>query len=291
MRVAFGTVVYRAAYKFHRDFIDTINKQDAKDFDVILLNDDLDDNEYDNLTQEINRRVIKIKNGRTSSISENRIKLIESAKKYNYNLLIFGDFDDTMSKNRISMILSEFDDNYSFFYNELFYLNTDKKFFHSLPPLIEDVNLIHECNFLGLSNTALNLNMIDQTILETLYNKQTKAFDWMIYSLLLLKGHKGKRVDKCKTYYRIYDQNTAGEVDISLGGLKKEVEIKIDHYSKLIDIDSDYIDLLKFYLMIHDSFEQYSNILFKKLTINNNYWWGRLNKDLFKGEKENENQE
>ena len=52
MRVAFGTVVYKAAYKFYKDFIDTINKQDAKEFDVILLNDDLDDNEYDNLTHE-----------------------------------------------------------------------------------------------------------------------------------------------------------------------------------------------------------------------------------------------
>ncbi len=285
MRVAFGTVVYKAAYKFHRDFIDTINKQDAEAFDVFLLNDDLDDNEYDNLIQGINRSVIRIMSDEMNSIPENRIRLIERVKKEKYDLLILGDFDDTMSENRISNILSNFSNDYSFFYNELYYLNTDKKFFHSLPPIIEDIDSIYECNFLGLSNTALNLKKIDRTMLETLYNKQTTAFDWMIYSLLLLQGHKGKRVDTCKTYYRIYDQNTAGEADISLGGLKKEVEIKIDHYSKLIDIDSAYIDLLKFYSMLHDSFEEYSNILFEKLTINNHYWWGRLSTDYFLKER------
>lgn len=283
MRIAFATVVYKAAYKFYKDFIDTINKQDAKEFDVILLNDDLNDNEYDNLTQSINRSVVKIKNDGKSSIPENRIKLIEGAKIKNYELLILGDFDDTMSKNRISVILSEFDDNYSFFYNELYYLNTDNIFFYSLPLVIEDIDSIYECNFLGLSNTALNLKMIDQTMLETLYNKQTTAFDWMFYSLLLLKGHKGKRVDNCKTYYRIYNQNTAGEVDISLGVLKKEIEVKIEHYSKLIDIDSVYIDLLKFYSMLHDSFEDYSKIVLEKSAINNRYWWGRLTTNHFKG--------
>jgi hypothetical protein len=284
MRVAFGTVVYKAAYKFHRDFIETINKQDAKEFDVFLLNDDLDDNEYDNLFQEINRSVIRIMSDEKNSIPENRIKLIERAKKEKYDLLILGDFDDTMSENRISTILSNFNDEYSFFYNQLYYLNTDKKFFHSLPPIVEDIDSIYECNFLGLSNTALNLKKIDRTMLETLSKKQTTAFDWMIYSLLLLQGHKGKRVDTCKTYYRIHDQNTAGEADISLGGLKKEVEIKIDHYSKLIDFDLAYIDLLKFYSMLYESFEEYSKILLEKSTINNRYWWGRLSTDYFKGE-------
>jgi sialic acid synthase SpsE len=164
-------------------------------------------------------------------------------------------------------------------------LNVDKKFFHYLPPTIEYIGPISECNFLGLSNTALNLNKIDCTFLETLYNKQTIAFDWMIYSLLLLQGNKGKRVDACKTYYRIYDQNTAGDADTSLVGLKKEIQIKITHYSGLIDIDSKYIDLLKFYSMLYDSFEEYSHILLEKSTINNRYWWGRLNTDYFLKER------
>jgi cellulose synthase/poly-beta-1,6-N-acetylglucosamine synthase-like glycosyltransferase len=119
MRVAFGTVVYKAAYKFHRDFIDTLNKQDAVEFDIFLLNDDLDDNEYDNLVQGISRNVIRVMGDEEYSIPESRIKLIERAKKDKYDLLILGDFDDTMSKNRISTMLSNFDDDYSFFYNEL----------------------------------------------------------------------------------------------------------------------------------------------------------------------------
>jgi hypothetical protein len=290
MRVAFGTVVYAAAYKFHRDFIDTINKQDTRDFDVLLLNDDLEDNKYDDLIKGIDNNVVRMASRENRTIPENRIELIKRAKEDKYDLLILGDFDDVMSENRISEIVKNYDSKYCFFYNDLYYMNTEKNFFCFLPSALEDIKPILECNFLGLGNTALNLDKVDFKTLEILNNKQTVAFDWIIFSLLVLQAHKGKKVDRCKTYYRIHNQNTAGETGTSIEGLKQEIEIKIGHYYKLIDIDSAYDDLLKFYNRLNDSFDEYSNLLLEKSTINNRYWWGRLSKKYFlKERKANEN--
>jgi hypothetical protein len=286
MRVVFGTVVYEAAYKFHKEFIETINNQDTMEFDVLLLNDNLELDKFDAIIKGIDRNVLTLESTQNSTIPETRIELMKWAKQHEYDLLILGDFDDTMSKNRISETILDFDAEYCFYYNELYYLNTGKKFFTTLPPSVESILPILECNFLGLSNTALNLNMVDMDILDILYNKQTVAFDWIIYSILLLRGYKGKRVDGCKTYYRIYDQNTAGETDMSIEGLKKEIEIKRDHYSKLFDIDSVYDDLQMVYNKLNDSFEEYAHVLLINARINNRYWWGKLDRNMILKEME-----
>ena len=70
-----------------------------------------------------------------SSIPENRIKFIEG-KRWLW-FAYFRGFDDTV-KEQSECDLSEFDDNYSF-YNELYYLDTDKNS-HYLPPIIEDID-------------------------------------------------------------------------------------------------------------------------------------------------------
>jgi len=279
MKVAFGSVVYGMAYPFHEDFIDAINHQDTKDFDVLLLNDDLNDESCEHLTNGIKQKTIWVKCQTNYTIPELKIELIKSAKEKRYDLLILGDFDDSFSKHRISKYIMNYDPIYSFYYNELFYMDHKKRFFCMLPPVVEEITPILECNFLGFSNTALDLDKVDSTLLNSLKTRQTIAFDWMVFSLLLLKGHKGKLIDDCKTYYRIHEHNIAGESDCSNEGLKKEIEIKIAHYSKLMDIDSRYLGLYQFYTDLKNSFE--TNLLVEKSTINNRYWWGSINKDNF----------
>lgn len=279
MKVAFGTVVYKMAYAFHEDFINAINHQDTINFDILLLNDHLDAEKCNHLTNHIKQKAVWVKCKANKTISELKLELIQSAKEKEYDLLIFGDFDDVFSENRISKNISNFDSKYSFFYNELYYFDKEKKFFGWLPPVVEDINPILECNFLGFSNTALNLNKIDYQLLNSLKAKQTIAFDWMLFSLLLLQGHKGKKIEDCRTYYRIYEHNIAGETHIGIEGLKKEIEIKVAHYSKLADIDSRYCGLYNFYAGLKDSFE--TDLLLEKSTINKSYWWGRINKNIF----------
>jgi len=277
MRVAFGTVIYKMAHSYQEDYINAINNQDTKDFDVLLLNDNLNNEKCEYLTNRIKQKIIWVNRKTDMTIPELKIELIKSAKEKEYELLIFGDFDDSFSENRISQYILNYDSKYSFYYNELYYMDQKNRFFYMLPPIVEEINPILECNFLGFSNTALNMNTIDHTLLNSLNTKQTIAFDWMVFSLLLLQGHKGKKIEDCLTYYRIHEHNIAGETHYSIEGLKKEVEIKVAHYSKLVGIDSRYLGLYKFYTDLKNSFT--TNLLLKKLTINNQYWWGSINKD------------
>ena len=278
MKAVFGTVVYQTVNSYIEDFINAVNHQDTKDFDVLLLNDNLNDEKCDFLTNRIKQKVIWLNCITDHRIPELKIELIKSAKEKKYNLLILGDFDDPFSENRVSKYIMNYDSKYSFYYNELYYMDQINSFFCTLPPVVEDINPILECNFLGFSNTALNMNTIDYTLLlDSLKVKQTIAFDWMVFSLLLLQGHKGKKIADCKTYYRIYEHNIAGETDYNIEGLKKEIKIKVAHYSKLVDIDSRYLDLYKFYDDLKNSFE--TKLLLEKSTINNRYWWGSINKD------------
>lgn len=284
MKVVFGTVVYKAALKFKEEFIQTINQQDTLAFDVFILNDNLEEEEVSCLVQEINREVVSIKGKENSSVPELRIQLIEECKKLGYDLLVLGDFDDTISENRISSVISNFDSEYTFFYNELYYMNTNTKFFNSLPNTIQDITPILECNFLGLSNTAINLRNLDMDLITTLKFKQTQTFDWMLYSVLLLQGHKGKKIFCGYTNYRIYDQNIAGETKVTRENLLKEVSLKTEHYYMLKDLDIRYYDLYDFYNNIQSSFEEY---LLEDLSLSPNiegYWWGNLNQRNIKGE-------
>jgi hypothetical protein len=100
----------------------------------------------------------------------------------------------------------------------------------------------------------------------------------MVFSLLLLQGNKGKKIEDCITYYRIHEHNIAGETHYSIEDLKREVAIKVAHYSKLVDTDSRYLGLYKFYTDLMNSFK--INLLSEKPNINNHYWWGSINKDI-----------
>lgn len=290
MKVAFGTVVYDASYKFHKDFVESINNQDTFNFDVLLLNDNLCDNKCHGLTNSIDQNVVWVKSEPNITIPQLRIELIKAAKEKEYDLLILGDFDDTISKNRVSKVISHFDSLYSFFYNDLYYLDSKNKFFYTLPLFVEEINPILECNFLGLSNTALNMHKVDFQLLDMLKTMQTVAFDWMIFSLLLIQGHKGKKVDNCKTYYRIYEQNTAGESNNSIEGIKKEIEVKIAHYSKLINVDFRYSEIYNFYIELRGSFDKCSDMLLENSTTNNQYWWGSINKNNIQRRETDEDQ-
>lgn len=285
MKVALGSVVYQEASKFKSDFIESINNQNTSDFDVILLNDNLKSDGLAELVEEISQTVYIVESKIGSSIPELRISLIEVAKEMNYDLLILIDFDDTMSSDRIKSNISEFDDQYTFFYNELYYLDSKEKFFKSMPSKVDSILPVLESNFLGLSNTALNLKRVDNDFMNVIKTLQTVAFDWILYSSLLLRGSKGKKVDTCGTFYRIHSQNTAGDTNTDLKSLKKELDIKLEHYLKLLTLDESFDEIYKGYLELSDLFKKEPSKLLNKAYNNNRYWWGSISLKYFEGEK------
>ncbi|WP_352406584.1 hypothetical protein [Acetoanaerobium noterae] len=277
IKVGFGTVVYSEAYNYVNDYIDSINNQNYDSFDMLMLDDNLSDYQHQYIDKNINKNIKWIDKVNCKSIQELRIKLIIESKNKGYDLLILGDFDDTFSLDRISNFVSNFDCGFSFFYNDLYYLNENKPFFQYLPLEVDSLDYILESNFLGLSNTALNLNHIEYDFLDKIKLKKTIAFDWMLYTLILLRRKKGKKVNECKTYYRIHNQNTAGDISLSDEGLIREIDIKINHYKQLAEYNNEFKLLLEQYLIYRNSFNFHKKTLYNYSNNVNNYWWGNIN--------------
>lgn len=280
MKIAFGSVIYNEALLYKNDFVNSINSQTHNNFDVVLVNDNLSINEIDELVSLINRNVIVVKGKANSKPSELRVELIKYAKSKGYELLVLGDFDDAFSENRVAKISTEFDTNIGFFYNDLYRFDRVSSFFRTMPKMTKDLRIINESNYLGLSNTSLNLKLISNDQLDKLNSVKLVIFDWFMFTVLIKEGLSGIKVDDCQTFYRLHGNNLAGENDTSNSSILKEIDIKIKHYSalqKLYDCDQNYLDYycqLKLKLINDD-------VDVKKI-INNemDYWWGKTNSNL-----------
>ena len=170
-----------------------------------------------------------------------------------------------MQEERIQKYVEQFEDRYTIYYNDMYNMQGEK-IFETLPEYIF-IQDIYEGNFLGLSNSAVNLNNISIEFINNLKEGDTNIFDWYMFSRLLLDGHEGKLVKGAKSFYRIYDNNMAGICDGSITELNKEVMIKRKHYEMLLCYSPVYKKL----------YEKYKNIDVTKIeTTQSKFWWGKI---------------
>ena len=234
MKVCLATVIYPNDISLNRLFIDAVKKQDYLDFDIIIVNDNAMKEQIDIFSELSNRKIFIDSEG--SGIAENRVKLIKKATNQGYDLLIWADSDDAFSSNRISAYVQQYDSKYCFFYNNLIY-NEKNIFRHPLPLKIDNYNFIKNYNYIGLSHSGINLKSIDINLLNKYNYQGVIAFDWFLYSVLLLNHFKGKFIDGCQTYYSVYDDNISVicKNNLSVKNLMKTMKIRICHYSALYD--------------------------------------------------------
>lgn len=280
MRVAFGTVVYKLAYRYAEDFINSMNNQVAENFDVILYNDDLEDKNYNYIVESLKFNVVQVKNYKKKTIPETRIDLITIAKKENYDLLILGDFDDVASENRIKSHIEGFDFSFSFFYNDLYRLDNGHFFLNNLPEKTLDANSLLRYNYLGFTNTALNLHCLDQSLLDLAIKRQTLVFDWIFFSLMLNRGLLGKKIKNCKTLYRIHDNNIAGDNNCNLKKIMDEINVKVNHYFLLSDINPIYARLYEHFERLQTKLERNELELNIEPKSSDGFWWSIISNDL-----------
>ena len=269
MRTAFGSVLYEQAWKWKDDFIDSINEQTSKDFDILLMNDGVPAIDVESLRKQSNKNITSIDVVDNRTISEIRIDLIQEAKSRGYNLLILGDFDDSFSQRRVEQIQKAYHIDISFYYNDI--LCNGKPIFTDVPDTVTSISQIEESNFLGLSNTAINLSAISMDFLNGLSDVKTNVFDWYFYAMLLLEPKTiGLHISDAYTYYRQHENNIAGVMQKSY---KKEIEIKIAHYCLLSKHYEKANYLLEKYKELASSKTMAQHYISKEST---GYWWSLI---------------
>lgn len=273
MSIAVGSVIYKQAVKYLDDFFISLKNQTMQNFDVILVNDDIDDKEFSTFLKKyihfFGSRIKVIK--AHSNIFQPyllRIQLLKAVKEFGYDFLVLCDCDDKCAFNRIEMSQVNCETERWFFYNELLNFD-DQNLMPPLPLITEDILQLIEYNYLGLTNTMLVMRHISYEFIKSLKEGNTKVFDWYLYSRILLAGGTGEKIENTYTYYRIHQENIAGVARGMLSDIMREKQIKQKHYSLLRKYNPIFEKLLNKYenLILDDSYTKQKGSF---------YWWGIL---------------
>ncbi len=273
MKVAFGTVVYEQAWQWWSQFVDSINGQSESAFELLIINDGIELNKIETFKKSLKPSCHIFYAQERGNISQIRMQLLRQAKQMGYDLLILGDFDDTFSSNRVRGIMESWDETVGFFYHNL-RDESQEDIFCSLPKCVSSLEQILEQNFLGLTNTALNLQLLSESFLEFLQPVKTNVFDWYLYAKLLLQGQEGRLVENVYTIYRQQEHNLVGIIKADNESICREIYVKREQY-RLLQKDT----LIAAELLIKYGELESLEGDDLRVYLNNNtnrYWWSNL---------------
>ncbi len=255
--VALLTIFHDKILRFTGEYFEAIKKQRFPYYDLFIMLDS--DNNFI-VDESCGNIFIARVYGSIAKIREIGIKYI---KELGYKYLIFLDGDDLMPNNRIEKLV-ELLNNYKIIVNDLslfgdycadYYIsrrNCNLKII-----LNTDIN---EINFLGLSNTAINLNIIDDDFFlpDDIY-----AVDWYIFTLLLKKGYSAVFTNETHTKYRIWGENLFSKFDEK--HFEKIIKIKYLHYKYLVERENfvEYYYLYHYFCKLNELFDKNSENTFK----------------------------
>lgn len=236
MKNALATYIYPEAIRFLNDFLSCYSDSTVK-IKLLLFNDGA---EIKYLQNELRKNKVldyQIIDAKSPTPALVRKKSITYFLKNNFKKIIFADIDDTFSKNRIEMSLKGLEIS-DFVFNNVRVVDKnleliDNSFFPSanvIPKKIYSYKQILIKNFLGFSNTAVNVKILEDIEIPP----DIIAVDWWIYSVLLLKNYEGTFIDDTFTNYRQHSKNIIGaNKEINIETLKYQLSIVKKHFYHL----------------------------------------------------------
>jgi len=206
--VAFLTTIFPMKEQFLIDFFDSLSRQTYDKFDVIVVNDGYD-NFYDVKMKYQNLSIIELPYSDTPA--KNREYGINYCIDNKFDILIFGDSDDYFSNNRITKSVKLLSD-HEIVVNDLTTFDKTGIIQHKYISTrvknnsIINYSFIKDKNIFGMTNTAINLNILD----KVKFDDSLVAVDWLMFKDLLKLGHKAIFTNEIISYYRQYSDNTIG---------------------------------------------------------------------------------
>lgn len=276
-KIAYLTWLYPKAKKYFKDYAISINNQTFTKVDLFYINNGLDSLEIQSFFSNLlyDGSITLLKTNYNSSLYIKIIFALKSIQKNGYDFCIFGDVDDTFSMYRFENYSKVLSDNYIVFYNDLLHQMTMNNVFCAELPSTISFNDIETKNFLGMSNTAINLSMINFSELDFDW-KEVLVFDWVFFSMILGDNKYGMKVNNAETYYRIHSNNQVGmPCNRSLDNLIFSLKVKLNHDRILSNIKENYSSKANqlIYAMTLLSEVTESNKIIQLITMHCKYWW------------------
>lgn len=276
-KVAFLTTVFPTCYSYIEDFLRSLSEQTCSKFDLVILNDGFGD--LKNLKEKYKKLNI-IELPTAYNIAKNRESLIKYAASNAYDVAIFGDSDDCFSNKRVELSLSlllEADivvnDLTTFSKSRILEKNVFSKRLINFSNI--DADYIKEKNVFGLSNTAINLSLLNDSMV--VFGEDLIAVDWYFFSGLLFKGANAIFTNEITTFYRQHDSNTAGIGTITKESIAKTLNVRLIHYRNMISVNSEFLEqydkTIKSLQDISDENNLQALYLKNKQQLTSPFWW------------------
>jgi len=278
-------VVFENVKPYLNKYIESLNNQSTKNFDLLILNDGFKEDIPDN---KINNQIISIINNQTSA--QIRQFGINYAIKNNYKIIIFTDTDDYYSQNYVESLMLGLENNDFVYSNIVPVDNNDITInnYFSLPHETKRYEQIIKYNYIGLGCSAVRSEIIRGINIPS----DIIAVDWHLYTILLLNGFAGKLVENASVYYRQHYNNTVGGLKpLDRVRLLKGIDIKEKHYRYIYNycLENNYESVakeyeikyqemleLKLFLQENINLEKYLNTI--NINLNTVYkgWWSEI---------------
>lgn len=275
MKTALLIVVYPGIKQYLPDLVLSLKNQTVKDFDVLLINDGLDEDTLSHEFKNLRTRVIKSE----GSIVGNREVGINYAIERGYDVLVFCDADDYYEKNRIEHSLDTLQ-TYDIYVNDLTLVDENGNVIlknYLTKAMCEEAKImtldfIREKNLFGMSNTAIRLKDIKQIQISL----DIKAVDWYLFTELLREGRSAYFDNQTTSYYRQHSQNIVGLKKLTVEQYRAQLEVKLLHYRNL-SYDASYRDLYLKYLPLRQLTDEQIRIKIDTQNISLPLWWEAVN--------------
>jgi len=278
---AFISAVYPGVEEYLGDFLTSLAAQDYKSFDVIIVNDGLEDCEEKlSLHYDLNIRTVSA-DGTPAQVRKEGIRYL---CENDYKTVIFGDSDDYFAPNRIGKLLSCLGTN-DVVLNELTLVDKKKNVIekHYLSERLKDGQSVPFCyirnkNCFGFSNTATRVSLLKDIPIP----KDLIAVDWYIFSYLLTIGARAVFTSATETFYRQYSNNTIGIGALDERKILTGIRVKAVHYHALSKEYSEFAKLAEMFaslenILLSDK-EKLSNYCSRihGLNLVNPLWWENI---------------
>ncbi len=277
----FFSVVYPQALPYLKDVRDSALSQTRKDFDVIVVNDGCDKDRIVEELQGLNITILDAEGGFTA----NRMQGINYARNQGYRYLLFCDADDSFTAIRYERTVAEFEKSNA----DILVCNLNIADEHCQPFLKDyfskeipedrsiDADFLKDKNIFGMSNTAIRL----EALTEDIQIPETPIVDWLLFTVLLLKGLKAKYITDSMVNYRQYSTNMIGITRYDVTSFKKLAGLKNNHYKLLVECGDNQYDKLfqdsKRLLVLSD--DEIESIVKRELAIHPQpLWWQIITK-------------
>ena len=190
---------YYKKERFIKDSIISILNQTYQNFEIILINDDIENKDFIKKISNLDSRIILIQNSKNLGAGLARNKGIEISKG---QYIAFCDCDDLWKKDKLELQLNfmkEFDLSFSFTSYDIVDENTKFIKTRKAPDFVNFKKLRNSCD-IGLSTVIIKKNIFENNKYK--FNDLKTKEDYVLWMSLALDGIELKSFEQSLTRWR-----------------------------------------------------------------------------------------